>query len=104
MDKQVVAHIHNGRLLSYKKKHIWVSSNGEDEPGAYYRVKSEKERQILYINTYISEKALAPHSSTAAWKIPWEEPGRLQATGSHRVWHNWSDLAAAAMHIYTYGI
>ena len=29
------------------------------------------------------EKAMAPHSSTLAWKIPWtEEPGRLQSTGS----------------------
>ena len=33
-----------------------------------------------------SEKAMAPHSSTLAWKIPWtEEPGRLQSMGSHRV-------------------
>ena len=32
------------------------------------------------------EKALAPHSSTLAWKIPWmEEPGRLQSMGSVRV-------------------
>ena len=33
-----------------------------------------------------SEKALAPHSSTLAWKLPWmEEPGRLQSMGSQRV-------------------
>ena len=91
------------------------------------------------------EKAMAPHSSTLAWKIPWmEEPGRLQSMGSlesdmtewlhfhfslscigegmathssvlawripgmgkpggllsmglHRVGHDWSDLAAAAV-------
>ena len=31
----------------------------------------------------LSEKAVAPHSSTLAWKIPWtEEPGRLQSMGS----------------------
>ena len=31
------------------------------------------------------EKAMAPHSSTLAWKIPWtEEPGRLQSMGSLR--------------------
>ena len=37
-----------------------------------------------------SEKAMAPHSSTLAWKIPWtEEPGRLQSMGSLRVGHNW---------------
>ena len=35
------------------------------------------------------EKAMAPHSSTLAWKIPWvEEPGRLQSMGSLRVRHN----------------
>ena len=36
------------------------------------------------------EKAMAPHSSTLAWKIPWtEEPGRLQSRGSLRVRHDW---------------
>ena len=36
------------------------------------------------------EKAMAPHSSTLAWKIPWtEEPGRLQSVGSRRVGHDW---------------
>jgi len=36
------------------------------------------------------EKAMAPHSSTLAWKIPWmEEPGRLQSMGSLRVGHDW---------------
>ena len=45
----------------------------------------------------VSEKAVAPHSSTLAWKIPWtEEPGGLPSVGSHRVGHNWSDLAAVA--------
>ena len=35
------------------------------------------------------EKAVAPHSSTLAWKIPWmEEPGRLQSMGSLRVGHD----------------
>ena len=34
------------------------------------------------------EKAMAPHSSTLAWKIPWtEEPGRLQSMGLLRVGH-----------------
>ena len=33
-----------------------------------------------------SEKAMAPHSSTLAWKIPWaEEPGGLPSLESHRV-------------------
>ena len=34
------------------------------------------------------EKAMAPHSSTLAWEIPWmEEPGRLPSMGSLRVGH-----------------
>ena len=36
-----------------------------------------------------TEKAMAAHSSTLAWKIPWmEEPGRLQSMGSLRVGHD----------------
>ena len=37
------------------------------------------------------EKAVAPHSSTLAWKVPWtEKPGRLQSMGSLRVGHDWA--------------
>ena len=40
-----------------------------------------------------SEKAMATHSSTLAWKIPWmEDPGRLQFMGSRRVGHLLSDF------------
>ena len=55
MEKEVDVHTHNEMLLSYKKEHIWVSSNEVDEPGAYYTEwsKSERERQILYINKNI---------------------------------------------------
>ena len=45
------------------------------------------------IYTFLTEKAMAPHSSTLAWRIPWmEEPGRLQSMGSLRVGH---DLATS---------
>ena len=38
----------------------------------------------------LTEKAMAPRSSTLAWKIPWtEEPGRLQSMRSLRVGHDW---------------
>ena len=41
------------------------------------------------LNQIPSEKAMASHSSTLAWKIPWtEEPGRLQSMGSLRVGHD----------------
>ena len=40
---------------------------------------------------------MATHSNVLAWRIPgMAEPGGLPSTGSHRVGHNWSDLAAAA--------
>ena len=46
-----------------------------------------------------SEKAMAPHSSTLAWKIPWmEKPGRLQSMGSLRVGHNW----ATSLSLFTF--
>ena len=42
------------------------------------------------------EKEMATHSSVLAWKIPGTaEPGGLPSMGSHRVGHDWSDLAAA---------
>ena len=45
------------------------------------------------------EKEMATHSSVLAWRIPgMEEPGGLPSMGSHRVGHNWSNLAAAAGH------
>ena len=41
------------------------------------------------------EKAMAAHSSVLAWRIPgMGEPGGLPSMGSHRVGHDWSDLAA----------
>ena len=48
----------------------------------------------ISLNIYLkpsNAKAMAPHSSTLAWKIPWtEEPGRLQSMGSLRVGHAWA--------------
>ena len=53
---------------------------------------------ILYIIYYIYiylEKETATHSSVLAWKIPGRaEPGGLPSMGSHRVGHDWSDVAA----------
>ena len=43
----------------------------------------------LRMHRIVSEKAMAPHSSTLSWKIPWtEEPVRLQSMGSLRVGHD----------------
>ena len=47
------------------------------------------------------EKEMATHSSVLAWRIPGTgEPGGLPSMGSHRVGHDWSDLAAAAAPLY----
>ena len=52
----------------------------------------------LSLFTFIAlEKEMATHSSVLAWGIPETgEPGGLPSMGSHRVGHDWSDLAAAA--------
>ena len=48
---------------------------------------------------HTKEKAMAPHSSTIAWKIPWtEEPGRLQSMGSLRIGHDW----ATSLSLFTF--
>ena len=46
---------------------------------------------------HVLEKEMATYSSVLAWRIPgMGEPGGLPTMGSHRVGHDWSDLAAAA--------
>ena len=49
----------------------------------------EENNRIGKTTDLFMKKAMAPHSSTLAWKIPWmEEPGRLQSMGSLRVGHD----------------
>ena len=51
------------------------------------------------LHTAFQEKALAPYSSTLAWKIPWmEEPGRLQSMWSLRVGQDW----ATSLSLFTF--
>ena len=53
---------------------------------------------LNFHSTY-QEKAMATHSRTLAWKIPWmEEPGRLQSMGSQRVRHDW----ATSLSLFTF--
>ena len=48
---------------------------------------------------FSTEKAMATHSSTLAWKIQWtEEPGRLHSMGSQRVGHDW----ATSLSLFTF--
>ena len=75
--------------LQAQQRHMgWMAEQVPDD---------QKVSMILSLPCYISfvycgfwEKAMAPHSSTVAWKIPWmEKPGRLQSIGSLRVGHDW---------------
>ena len=62
-------------------------------PDQFYLWISMYRKSLVFVDFYgiTLEKAMAPHSSTLAWKIPWtEEPGRLQAMGSLRVGHDWA--------------
>ena len=50
----------------------------------------------LTFHFHALEKEMATHSSVLAWRIPGTgEPGGLPSLGSHRVGHDWSNLAAA---------
>ena len=58
-----------------------------------------KTRHFFFLSCILTEKAMASHSSTLAWKIPWmEEPGGLQSMGLLRVGHNW----ATSLSIFTF--
>ena len=57
----------------------------------------------LTFHFHVVEKEMATHSSVLAWRIPGTgEPGGLPSMGSHRVGHDWSDLAAAAAYRMLY--
>ena len=56
------------------------------------------ERLHFHFSFYALEKEMATHSSVLGWRIPGTgEPGRLPSMGSHRVGHDWSDLAAVVV-------
>ena len=58
-----------------------------------------KSRDMTLLTKAHIVKAMATHSSTLAWKIPWkEEPGRLQSMGSLRVGYNW----ATSLSLFTF--
>ena len=70
--------------------HFWLCN-------IFYRILFKK---LIFIRVeLLLEKAMAPHSSTLAWKIPWmEEPDRLQSMGSLRVGHDW----ATSLSLFTF--
>ena len=83
--------------LFFQKHH--TLSIGSKKPPLFYNILLDREKGPLCnhikkqgISIFLvssSEKAMATHSSTLAWKIPWtEEPGRLQSMGSLGVRHD----------------
>ena len=48
IDKEVVAHIHNGILLSRKKEHIWVSPNEVNEPIIQSEASQKEKTNIIF--------------------------------------------------------
>ena len=57
--------------------------------GAFGRCLGPEDGALLNGISALMEKAMAPHSSTLAWKIPWtKEPSRRQSLGLHRVGHD----------------
>ena len=84
MDKEVVVYIHNGISAIKRNAFKLVLMRWMNLEPIESEV-SQKEKEKYHILTHILEKAMAPHSSTLAWKIPWmEEPGGLQSMGSLR--------------------
>jgi len=78
-------HIHT-TIHNIHKNLLYSIGNHSIIYNGLYREKNLKKSGY----TYMSEKAMAPHSSTLAWKIPWmEEPGRLQSMGSLIVGYDW---------------
>ena len=74
----------SGRPTKLSSKEIWVSLDLIVSKGSYRR------KELWRWVGFKLEKAMAPHSSTLAGKIPWrEDPGRLQSMRSLRVGHDW---------------
>ena len=72
-----------------------------EEPGRLHGVAEGQTRLSDFTFTFhfdALEKEMATHTSVLPWRIPGTgKPGGLPSLGSHRVGHDWSDLAAAAV-------
>ena len=112
--KQKPGHCKNHSSQLSKNKHLyWLTMSAthvlEEDSGLLLNSPTLAVHGVPKSQTWLSdftftfhfhalEKEMATHSSVLAWRIPWrEEPGGLPSMGSHRVGHDWSDLAAAAL-------
>ena len=77
-------------------KKIQISFKGWDLISIKQKRKSLSNCELFLFGLSQFFKEMATHSSVLAWRIPgMGEPGGLPSLGSHRVRHDWSDLAAA---------
>ena len=92
-------------MIAYILKRILLLLSWIEISGVFVMLKSRMLLLLLLLlrdftftfHFHALEKEMATHSSILAWRIPGtEEPGGLQSMGSHRVGHDWCDLAAAA--------
>ena len=87
-------------LFNFYAEYI-IRNAGLDEAQAEIKIAGRNINNLRYTDDTTlmaeTEKAMAPHSSTLAWRIPGTgEPGGLPSMGLHRVGHDSSKLAAAA--------
>ena len=86
-----------GESKSWASGVIWVSKALRQH--WKFEVLTYRWESYIMRSTDETEKAMAPHSSTFAWKIPWmEEPGGLQPMGLLRVGHDW----ATSLSLFTF--
>ena len=84
------------QLDGHEFEHVLGVGDGQESLAVLQSMGSQRVRNDEWLNNNnkdllysTTEKAMAPHSSTLAWKIPWtEEPGRLQSMRSLRVRHD----------------
>ena len=87
---ELFLHLRDDTEVSHYLAHVLglVMDKGQDQDrvqGSDWLMQETQmsQLQLMSSKNVGTEKAMAPHSSTLAWKIPWtEEPGRLQSTGS----------------------
>ena len=92
---------HPTPVLLPGKAHGWRSLVGCSPWGRY---ESDRTEQLhFHFSLSLIGEGKAAHSSVLALRIPGTgEPGGLPSMGSHRVGHDWSDLAAAAATLFLY--
>ena len=88
-----------GSLIKQQRSRVGRKGERRRRTRRYRNGRQKSENALRQGFMLIQEKAMAPHSSTFAWKVPWMEgPGRLQSMGSLGVGHNWATSVFTFMH------